>query len=993
MPRIRVRARAVDMLGRQQIAGIPTAIHELFKNAHDAYAERVQVDFFRSDRLLVIRDDGFGMTREDFESRWLTLGTESKIGNDKPDADVYFEGRPAAPTRPIMGEKGIGRLAIAAIGPQVLVMTRAARRQGLQPLIASLIHWGMFEIPGVDLDRIDIPIEEVLNGEMPSKALIKKLADRVRTNIKALGGAVPASDRDRFLADLDLANFDTREVQSRLVGPTLAGSGFGTHFYIRPTNPLLVDDIEGRDAYGASPLEQVLLGFSNTMMPGRPHPTVLAEFLDHKEDGTVDELIGGKSFFTPEEFESADHHIDGYFDAYGQFQGTVAVYEQPPQECNIRWPGASGHVTECGPFRIKFAYVQGEWQDTRLAQDTWAELKAKLNRIGGLYVYRDGIRILPYGRPDYDFLSIERRRTKSARDWYFSYRRIFGAVEITQAENADLVEKAGREGFRTNRAYRQFVSVLENFFERLAIDFFRPTAQYGDAFNIYKSQLNREKELLKKREKATRVRRKELVDRLNGFFEDLEHGVPIGEAARIKQSVQVRLEHISQIGDSDSAAKALLELERDARQQMAALDDKNTISLPRTVGLSKSLQADWLAYTRNVDKVRREVLLPLAQEVDDMITAVASSKTIALDRRRRLVASLETKRDAIMNGTGRLRRNAEEAFRELAESADETMGFCVSRVAGDIERAFIDMERVDFARFTDSQLRDLQNRWEERIDAAAMAAKDMLEALKDQLQSVTKALKDRETLDETTAALESTAEAYREELDAYIELAQIGMALGIVQHEFGVAVRNIRSAIRRLKPWADGTPDLKGLYKDLKIEFDHLDGYLKLFTPLSRRVHREAVDLSGEEIRRYLHDVFDERLERHSIRLVATPEFDQAKVHGYPSTYLPAFVNVVDNAIYWIATDKDAERLIRLDSDGVGFSIWNGGPGIERRIADRIFEFGETTKPGGRGMGLYLSRQALRREGFDLTLEADGVDKHPAFRIAPTTTALQRSKE
>ena len=48
MARIKVRARAVDMLGRQQIAGIPTAIHELFKNAHDAYADRVRVDYITS---------------------------------------------------------------------------------------------------------------------------------------------------------------------------------------------------------------------------------------------------------------------------------------------------------------------------------------------------------------------------------------------------------------------------------------------------------------------------------------------------------------------------------------------------------------------------------------------------------------------------------------------------------------------------------------------------------------------------------------------------------------------------------------------------------------------------------------------------------------------------------------------------------------------------------------------------------------------------------
>ena len=109
-----VRARALDMLGRQQIAGIPTAISELFKNAHDAYAHRVEVDFLRRSSVLVLRDDGIGMSRRDFLDRWLTLGTESKLGANFGMAPPPLD--PSQAVRPIMGEKGIGRLAIAAIG-------------------------------------------------------------------------------------------------------------------------------------------------------------------------------------------------------------------------------------------------------------------------------------------------------------------------------------------------------------------------------------------------------------------------------------------------------------------------------------------------------------------------------------------------------------------------------------------------------------------------------------------------------------------------------------------------------------------------------------------------------------------------------------------------------------------------------------------------------------------------------------------------------------
>ena len=91
MAQFKTRARALDLLGRQQIAGIPTAINELIKNAHDAYADKFDIDFLRCNNLLVLRDDGLGMTKEEFETRWLTLGTESKLANKKsslPTIDI-----------------------------------------------------------------------------------------------------------------------------------------------------------------------------------------------------------------------------------------------------------------------------------------------------------------------------------------------------------------------------------------------------------------------------------------------------------------------------------------------------------------------------------------------------------------------------------------------------------------------------------------------------------------------------------------------------------------------------------------------------------------------------------------------------------------------------------------------------------------------------------------------------------------------------------------
>ena len=216
MAKFKTRARTVDMLGRQQIAGIPTAISELFKNAHDAYADNVEIDFYRSDLLFILRDNGIGMTREEFESRWLTIGTESKLNSNAtpiPQPDITKK------RRPMLGEKGIGRLSIAIIGPQVLVMTRAKRDGKSQNLIAAFLNWGIFEVPGINLEDIDIPIREFAGDTLPTGEDILEMVDEFKTNLKQikkddeeikrrieselLSFAVNPSDIDSYLKNTD----------------------------------------------------------------------------------------------------------------------------------------------------------------------------------------------------------------------------------------------------------------------------------------------------------------------------------------------------------------------------------------------------------------------------------------------------------------------------------------------------------------------------------------------------------------------------------------------------------------------------------------------------------------------------------------------------------------------------------------------------------------------------------------------------------------------
>ena len=992
MAKIRVRARAVDMLGRQQIAGIPTAIHELFKNAHDAYANHVEVDYFRTDGTFVLRDDGYGMTRKEFEERWLTLGTESKVSANRDALPAYL-GKDT-PRRAILGEKGIGRLAIATIGRQLLVLSRAKRGEMLQDLVLAFLHWGLFEVPGIDLDDISIPIRTIAGGNLPGRSDVNSLTAQVRENVTQMREKIPLRERERILKELDVFSIDPDAIDAVLAGLSLRNEGRGTHFYVMPTDPILEQDIDemGTDNI-AGPLQKMLLGFSNTMMPDRPEPVIKTAFRDHKRDGRTVDLISSQEFFTPEEFMSSDHQVEAEIDEFGQCTGTLRIYGGEPESFAFAWPASHGRKTECGPFRVKFAYVQGLQGESLLDPERFSRTSEKLNRIGGLYIYRDGIRILPYGNSDYDFLNIERRRTKSAQDWFFSFRRIFGAIELSHSENSNLMEKAGREGFIANTAYRQLRNIMESLFMDLAKTFFRKEADRGEQYNRIKEELQHQARLLRKREKRLRARKKDFEHSLESFFRSVQSGRPSQLVEESRAKVSRRLEAIKNLEDGEKAANELLSLESSARDELDAIRKRFTVPRARGFSTSKKVQASWFAYQDERRKMEGEMFAPLSDWVDSAVSEVAGDEAIHLDRRKRATRAI---RDARSIGLRTTRAAGNRAFNEanrLVETVRKECGLRLSHVSETIGNAMIEFSKTETRNMTETQLRSIQEKVQQEIEQAANEETDRIEAVINQVHSMAEAIRSGVSLSDETAALEAEYIGAKEQLTLYAELAQVGTALGIIQHEFAATIRSVRENIQRLAGWADLDDELGDVYSSIRASFEHLDGYLGFFTPLNRRLQRHKIAIVGEEIRRYLQHVFGDRLDRHGISMYATSQFDQKIVHAYPSTYYPTFVNLIDNAIYWIVSRKGGERSILLDADEFSFSVTNTGPGIPLAMKDWIFGFANTEKHGGRGMGLFISKETLTQEGADIVLENPGENNDPTFRIVLPDEKIDDDRE
>ena len=991
MARIKVRARAVDMLGRQQIAGIPTAIHELFKNAHDAYADRVRVDYIHAFDLFMLRDNGLGMTRADLENKWLTLGTESKVGQNDPDASVWT-GPNGLSRRASLGEKGIGRLAIAVIGPQVLVFSRAVRPEGFHLPVCALVNWSLFEQPGLDLDQIDVPIIELEEFAPPTPAHIRSLIDASLANLQTIGEAIEPHARNRITRELEQFPFDPGPVYAELGDPML-GKEYGTHFLIKPTSVELALDLalSQLGGKGASALQRYLLGFGNTMHGKDMSPPIVAEFVEHRNDGSSEDLIGPLAFFTPDEFASADHHIRGSFDEYGTFRGTVRIYDQVEHDYTLAPPDDVSGRVDCGPFSISFAYVQGQAKDTRMPLDEWKMLGDKLDNIGGLYVYRDGIRILPYGNSDVDWLNIERRRTLSAQDWFFSYRRLIGDVQLTHRHNANLVEKAGREGFRQNKAYRQMVSLLERLFERLAFDFFREKARVSTDFDAIRKNKQRDYEILQKRAKSVKAAKDTFNDALSRFFEGARSGEFELACEEVRSVFVARLDGLTVLANPVAAGDRLLTIEAEFELATKALRDRISISRSRQFGMNKRQQHDFQAYLRERDRLLTGHYAPMVADITERIHKLLTDGTTEVDPRRRLDEPVRRESEVAMSSAGDARKKVSTTLDKLDSEIRSTINRTWADLSNQVETVKSDLARTEVANLTPQEIEDRRDRLIEQVRGSAERSTQLMDALGDQLRSVMEGMAGQHDLLDVAAALESENDELKERVDQYADLAQIGLALGLVQHEFSGQVRNINRGLDALKPWASRNRGLDDLYGRLRVSFEHLESYLQLFVPLNRRLQRRRVPVSGSEIEEFIRTVFGPRFERHEIELEVPDEFRATTVTTFPSTLLPVFANVVDNAIYWLGEMRGRPKTITLDVSAVGLTISNSGPGIDPRDAEGMFEFGMSNKPAGRGMGLYLSRDALRKENMDIVLERPSKDVSPTFVVTVPDDMIRRA--
>lgn len=986
MARFRTRARALDLLGRQQIASIPTALNELIKNAHDAYADNFSADLIRANELLVIRDDGIGMTRTDFENRWLTLGTESKATENS--AEIPRD--PSKQPRKIMGSKGIGRLAIASIGDQVLILTKS-KLVPESKIIACFINWNMFELPFVNLEDIVIPIEEY--DHIPTADEIKKLCD---TSLKALRILLEEARVTSVVGDCLIKKTSDFSVNPAKLAKSLPGNfsldetSGGTWFFISPVSETLYIDAEReKNSDEASRLEKMLAGFHNTMIPGHPDPDINIVFRDYRGSdlSSFISLIQEDSFFTVEDFNMADHHFSGKFDSFGQFSGTIRIYGEKIYNHVISWMGNRNRPTECGPFSINIAYLQGELKSSRVDPVDYARIKEKGDLFGGLYIYRNNIRILPYGNSDYDFLDIEKNRSKRASTYFFSYRRMFGAIEIDNENNRNLVEKAGREGFIENKAFKQLQAILKNFFVQLAADFFSSTedSPYSDFFQEKKTELQKMHAALERREKQARVRKDTFSKKLDAFFIGLSKNEFRTHVETILSRFNQELQTISNINDDDEAGQKLISLESDTYRTLIEYRKAICVQPPRGFALTKAMVQDYDLYQNEMQVLDLSLFDKAKNEITEKISNVTECRNLDVDKKKRLENSVYQISEDAMKSNKKLKAEADDVVRQTSAKVREVTSELIRNLDQQIRQVKEQFTRIPTVSSGAFDLVQERKRLESEIDEVSNRNKELMESIIRQFESfyiernsdgnfITSA--------QISDAMSAELDDMKSRLQTDVELSQLGLAVGILNHEFYATANSIKQGLKDLKAWADIESQIENIYTNLKINFDHLDGYLSLLTPMSKRLNRRKENIPLRDINLFLLDLFNARMERHNISLKHTAGFERGTIYGFRSSFYPVFVNIVDNAIYWLSNSSVENKIIRLHADDNGIYISNNGEPVKLQDKERIFEMLFSRKPNGRGMGLSISREVLDAEGYELFLDNPQPNMTVTFKIA-----------
>ncbi|WP_035655542.1 sensor histidine kinase [Flavobacterium filum] len=564
-------ARLLTMIGDQLIKNEKIALFELIKNSYDADADWVQVRLnnfkevydnneqlieiiAKPDSFIEIEDDGHGMSWEVLSDAWMNPASPIKYLEKKKGSRKSPQKK-----RLLQGEKGIGRFAVFKIGSTVEITTRTKNGDEIS-LFSDLSKYDqdLFTEVGKEevkyLDQINYNYEIKSSPEHFVERTINIQNSRVSS--KSYGTLIKISN-------LKKGGLDLKKIDEIINDVNKLSSPFSEEnvtkdfiFDLLINNSSRFKDDKFKDKLD-SLLEKAPLKVTNGNFDN-----LKFEFNLNGNNRVISfETLSGFKVFK-------DRFIDSK---------TGKLKRDP----------------ECGPFKFQF-YIFDLGKDAPLKYhfDVNDEDKTfiKNHRI---YLYRDGVRVYPYGDPNDDWIGIDVKRGITRAGDSLSNDQTIGYLSISNESNPDLKDKTNREGLlEIGNSYEDFITLIQSFFAYLHKEFIK----YKDANkdksviqsvkkSVVPNQLDLFKEYLS--DKIEPVKRKEFADLVSQYHAERKYLIEKAEISEDLASVGLTVE---------AASHDLMTMIRRAKETMDFL-----------MRMSNAGNADQEKITENLEKLRGEI--------------------------------------------------------------------------------------------------------------------------------------------------------------------------------------------------------------------------------------------------------------------------------------------------------------------------------------------------------------------------------------------------